>query len=64
MDSNKLKLELVHEISNLLEQKLGMVEYLKLKLLQEDWHGVADAAMDIREIVSKKIALNDTLEKL
>lgn len=31
-------------------QRVRMVDYLKLKLTQEDWHGVADAAMDIREI--------------
>jgi len=37
----------------LLEEKAGMTEYLKLKMKQEDWHGVADAAMDIREIVAK-----------
>jgi hypothetical protein len=37
----------------LLKDKSGMIEYLKLKLDQEDWHGVADAAMDIREIVAK-----------
>jgi hypothetical protein len=41
------------EIAKLLEEKVGMTEYLKLKMKQEDWHGVADAAMDIREIVAK-----------
>jgi hypothetical protein len=34
-------------------QKTGLVEYLKLKVLQEDWHAVADASMDIREIEAK-----------
>lgn len=27
-----------------------MVQYLLLKVEEQDWHGVADAAMDIREI--------------
>lgn len=27
-----------------------LVEYLKLKVHEEDWHGVADAAMDLREL--------------
>lgn len=27
-----------------------MAEYLKVKMSEEDWHGVADAAMDLREI--------------
>lgn len=27
-----------------------MIAYLMLKVRQRDWHGVADAAMDIREM--------------
>jgi hypothetical protein len=34
----------------LLSQKAGLIIYLKLKVEAGDWHGVADAAMDIREI--------------
>ena len=34
-----------------LKDKLSMMEmYLNLKVRERDWHGVADAAMDIREI--------------
>ena len=34
-----------------LKEELSMMEkYLELKRIQRDWHGVADAAMDIREI--------------
>ena len=37
-----------------LESRLQrMKDYLQLKFDEEDWHGVADAAMDIREIVSE-----------
>ena len=32
------------------EQHGLMVAYLKMKVEQADWHGVADAAMDLREI--------------
>jgi len=32
------------------ERKRVMVEYLKLKLHEEDWHGVCDAANDLREL--------------
>jgi hypothetical protein len=31
-----------------------MLQYLLLKVKQEDWHGVSDAAMDIREMEAKK----------
>jgi len=37
-----------------------MVEYLRMKLEQRDWHGVADAAMDIRELEARL----DSLRKL
>jgi hypothetical protein len=30
-----------------------LVKYLKMKIKQKDWHGVADAAMDIRELEAK-----------
>lgn len=48
------------EKARLTREKHGMTEYLKLKLEQQDWHGVADAAMDIRELVAKL----DLLEEL
>ena len=37
-----------------LEKKIaGMTQYLLLKVEEKDWHGVADAAMDIRELEAK-----------
>ena len=27
-----------------------LIEYLKMKVDEGDWHGVADAAMDLREV--------------
>jgi len=32
------------------ERKEFMITYLRLKVQEQDWHGVADAAMDLREI--------------
>lgn len=34
-----------------------MKEYLFAKYKEEDWHGVMDAAADIRELVAKKSVL-------
>lgn len=31
-------------------QKAILLEYLKVKIALEDWHGVADVAMDLREL--------------
>jgi hypothetical protein len=31
-------------------QRRALITYLKVKTEAEDWHAVADAAMDIREI--------------
>lgn len=35
------------------DQKDILIDYLLVKVQQEDWHGVADAAMDIRELEAK-----------
>lgn len=45
------------EIEYLKEQRDLMVDYLNLKIAVEDWHGVADAAMDLREIDAKLVVL-------
>lgn len=37
-------------IKALRQSKRLMVEYLALKVSEEDWHGCADAAMDLRDI--------------
>ena len=40
-------------ITKLESFKARLVEYLNLKVEQEDWHGVSDAANDIREIEAR-----------
>ena len=40
-------------INTLEDKKETMINYLNLKVKECDWHGVADAAMDIREIDSQ-----------
>lgn len=45
------QIELESEIQSLLT-------YSVLKIKQRDWHGVADAMMDIRELEAKKEILN------
>jgi len=37
--------------------------YLDLKVNEEDWHGVADAAMDIREIAAELRCIEALQEK-
>lgn len=46
-----------YEVNKLKEKKQLMIDYLKLKVSEGDWHGVADAAMDIREIDSSLITI-------
>lgn len=43
-------LEKAHRQLKLSERKRVMVEYMQLKMKEEDWHGVADASMDLREL--------------
>jgi len=37
----------------LLERRNRLINYLKLKVEEEDWHGTADACMDLRELDAK-----------
>jgi hypothetical protein len=34
-------------------QKRVLLEYLRVMIALEDWHGVADVAMDLRELEAK-----------
>ena len=37
-----------------LEEKIALMKkYLLLKFEEGDWHGVADAAMDLRELLAR-----------
>ena len=40
------------EIVDLTERNT-LIKYLMVKTLSEDWHAVADAAMDLRELDAK-----------
>lgn len=40
-------------IIQLLDHRERMVAYLKMKLEDEDWHGVQDAGSDLRDIDSE-----------
>ena len=46
-----------------LEQQIGvLVEYIRLKIEQSDWHGISDAANDIR-VIEAQIKVLETIEK-
>ena len=53
-----------------LEQQIGvLVDYIRLKIEQSDWHGISDAANDIRVIeaqikVLESIGKFDKIEEL
>ena len=40
-------------ISQLVARREQLISYLKMKVEEEDWHGCADACMDLREIDAK-----------
>lgn len=37
-----------------------LIEYLRVKLNEHDWHGVADAACDLRELEARHPELRAT----
>lgn len=36
------------------EKHAAMMAYLQLKFLEQDWHGVSDAANDLREMEARE----------
>ncbi len=46
-------MHLVSSVQATINQINILKQYLMLKVNDEDWHGVADAAMDIRELKAK-----------
>lgn len=45
----------------LLQRRATLILYLREKASEEDWHGVADAAMDLREVDAKLSVLRATM---
>lgn len=41
---------MIYTVEELLVARQTLIEYLGMKAAAEDWHGVADAAMDLREL--------------
>jgi len=41
------------DYSNFQVQKEILMEYLQVMISMQDWHGVADVAMDLRELEAK-----------
>ena len=58
----KKKPYLSHRIEQLEYQKTKMQEYLLIKFYNDDWHGVADAAMDLRDIEAEMLCLKNILD--
>ena len=50
-----------HSRQALLKAKENLIGYLLQKAECEDWHGVADAAMDLREVDAKLEVLNESM---
>ena len=42
-----------HKVNAIKKQITSLIDYMRVKIDQGDWHAVADAAMDIRELEAK-----------
>lgn len=49
---------------HLTEQRQGLITYLTAKVKAADWHAVADAAMDLREIEAQIDLLEEQADAL
>lgn len=39
-------------------QRQVLIQYLQVMIARKDWHGVADVAMDLRELEAEEIGRN------
>jgi len=44
-------------------QRHVLIQYLHVMIARKDWHGVADVAMDLRELEAEEIGRNTNHEK-
>ena len=44
-------------------QRHVLIHYLHVMIARKDWHGVADVAMDLRELEAEEIGRNTNHEK-
>jgi hypothetical protein len=56
--------DLNSQLDKLTAHRIQLIAYLQLKVEQRDWHGVADAAMDIREVEAKHTVLLNVRERI
>lgn len=47
------RIDIKEKLDQLNDRKIVMVAYLEQKMDEEDWHGVQDAASDLRDIESE-----------
>lgn len=50
-------------LEQLQKRKIQMVEYLLLKVEEEDWHAVQDAGSDLRDIESELLGYKKAKEE-
>lgn len=50
------------ELQRLEKARETLISYMLMKAAQRDWHGVADAAMDLRELEIKILAEREKSE--
>lgn len=62
MDVGYLRIQLDSDVIDRQLKIAKMLEYMQLKISEKDWHGVADAAMDIRDLESEILGLKRVLD--
>lgn len=53
---------MIPTIEQLNKRRASLIQYLLSKVDAQDWHGVADAAMDIREVDAQLCLLEELPE--
>lgn len=61
-DMQKIKNKFSERVIQLEDSRHKMMSYLQHKVNEQDWHGVADAAMDLRDIESELDGIKFAME--
>lgn len=63
LEESRIKMNTPLELTKIEMKRSKLHDYIILKLDERDYHAIADAAMDLRELEARSKVLNDYLSE-
>lgn len=61
---DQVRLSVAARLISIITQKINLVTYMHDKINARDWHGVADCAMDLRDLEAEELALEKVRKQI